>query len=240
MSSNPSHSSWQTSISSAAKNGGVGKSVVSRVIAQYFIDRGQPFLGFDTDRSHGSLLRFYTDYASPVVVDQYESLDTIVEAASEQPDKRILVDLAAQTHDSLVKWMDDSGVLEAAGEAGLTLTYWHVMDSGRDSVDLLKKLLDRFGSRLNYVIVLNQLRGDNFDIFEKSGEKEHALSLHARIITLRRLHENVINKIDAGSTSFWAAKNKSSTETTGLGILERQRVKVWLNHAYEQLDSLHL
>jgi uncharacterized protein YprB with RNaseH-like and TPR domain len=30
------------------------------------------------------------------------------------------------------------------------------------------------------------------------------------------------------------------TETTGLGILERQRVKVWLNHAYEQLDSLHL
>ena len=222
------------------EKGGVGKSVVSRVIAQYFIDREQPFLGFDTDRSHGSLLRFYTDYASPVVVDQYESLDTIVEAASEQPDKRILVDLAAQTHEPLVKWMDDSGVLEAAGEAGLALTYWHVMDSGRDSVDLLKKLLDRFGSRLNYVIVLNQLRGDNFDIFEKSGEKEHVLSLHARIITLRRLHENVINKIDAGSTSFWAAKNKSATETTGLGILERQRVKVWLNHAYEQLDSLHL
>jgi hypothetical protein len=29
--------------------------------------------------------------------------DAIVEAASENPDKRILVDLAAQTHDSLVK-----------------------------------------------------------------------------------------------------------------------------------------
>jgi hypothetical protein len=77
-------------------------------------------------------------------------------------------------------------------------------------VDLLKKLLDRFGSRLNYVIVLNQLRGENFDLFEKSGEREHAQSLHARIISLRRLHEPVINKIDAGSTSFWAAKNKST------------------------------
>ena len=222
------------------EKGGVGKSVVARVVAQYFIDREIPFLGFDTDRSHGSLLRFYSDYASPVVIDKYESLDTIVEAATEQPDKRILVDLAAQTHDPLVKWMDDSGVLEAAGEVGLSVTYWHVMDSGKDSVDLLKKLLNRFGSRMNFILVLNQLRGDNFDIFEKSGAREHALSLHARIITLKRLHETVINKIDACSTSFWAAKNRSASDATGLGMMERQRVKVWLHHAYEQLDDLHL
>jgi hypothetical protein len=219
------------------EKGGVGKSLFARVLAQYFIDKNIPFLGFDTDRSHGSLLRFYTAYASPVVVDQYESLDTIVEAATENLDKRILVDLAAQTHEALVKWMDESGVLEAAGEASLSITYWHVMDSGKDSVDLLKKLLDRFGSRLNYVLVLNQLRGDNFEIFEKSGEKERAWGLHARIVNLKRLHEAVMTKIDAGSTSFWAAKNKSETEVKGLGLLERQRVKLWLRHAYEQIDG---
>ena len=108
------------------EKGGVGKSVVARVVAQYLIDKSIPFLGFDTDRSHGSLLRFYADYASPVVVDRYESLDTIVEAATENPDKRILVDLAAQTHDPLVRWMDDSGVLETADELGLSFHYWHV------------------------------------------------------------------------------------------------------------------
>ncbi len=220
------------------EKGGVGKSVVARVLAQYFIDHSLPFVGFDTDRSHGSLLRFYGDYASPVVVDQYESLDTIVEAATDQPDRRVLVDLAAQTHDALVKWMDESGVLETAGELGLTFTYWHVMDSGKASVDLLKKLLDRFGSRLNYVLVLNQLRGENFDILEKSGEKQRALELNAKVISLRRLHEPVITKIDAGSTSFWAAKNKSETDVKGLGILERQRVKVWLRHAYEQIATV--
>jgi hypothetical protein len=48
----------------------------------------------------------------------------------------------------------------------------------------------------------------------------------------------VITKIDAGSTSFWAAKNKSETEVKGLGLLERQRVKVWLRNAYEQLDTV--
>ena len=49
------------------EKGGVGKSVVARILAQYFIDRQRPFIGFDTDKSHGSLLRFYTDYAAPVV-----------------------------------------------------------------------------------------------------------------------------------------------------------------------------
>ena len=134
--------------------------------------------------------------------------------------------------------MDESGVLEMAGEGGYSLSYWQVMDSGKDSVDLLKKLFDRFGDRLNYVVVLNQLRGDDFGIFERSGEKERAQALNARIISLKRLHEPVINKIDAGSTSFWAAKNRSAADGTSLGILERQRVKMWLNHAYEQIDGV--
>lgn len=217
------------------EKGGVGKSVVARVLAQYFIDHELPFTGFDTDRSHGSLLRFYSDYASPVVVDRYESMDAIVEAAIEHPEKRILVDLAAQTHEPLVKWMDESGVLDMTGEVGVSLHYWHVMDSGKDSVDLLKKLFDRFDSRLNYVLVLNQLRGDNFDQFEKSGEKQRARELNARVVTLKRLHEPVIAKIDEGSTSFWAAKNRSTPDGKGLGLLERQRVKIWLKHAYEEI-----
>jgi len=70
------------------EKGGVGKSLVARVLAQYFIDKGIPFMGFDTDRSHGALLRFYQEFASAVVVDDYESLDVIVEAAAENPGLR--------------------------------------------------------------------------------------------------------------------------------------------------------
>ncbi len=220
------------------EKGGVGKSLVARVLAQYFIDKAIPFMGFDTDRSHGSLLRFYQEFASPVLVDNYESLDVIVEAAAENPGLRILVDLAAQTHDPLVKWMDESGVLDTVQDLGLTLAYWHVMDSGKDSVDLLKKVLDRFGSRLQYVLVLNQVRGETFDIFDKSPEKVRALELGAKTITLRKLHEPVMTKIDAISSSFWAAQNRTVTEPTGLGLLERQRVKVWIRNTYDQLDTV--
>lgn len=217
------------------EKGGVGKSLVARLLAQYLIDHQLPFLGFDSDRSHGALLRFYPGYASPVVIDRYESLDKVIEAAAEDANRRVLVDLAAQTHQPLVKWMEESGMLELAGELGVTVRYWHVMDSGKDSVDLLGRLLERFGAQLSYVLVLNQLRGDDFEIFEKSGHKEQALALGAKLVSLPRLHESAMTRIDARSTSFWAAAHSGDKELTGLGLLERQRVKVWLGRAYAEL-----
>lgn len=220
------------------EKGGVGKSLVARILAQYLIDHDRPFLGFDTDKSHGALMRFYAGYASSVVVDNYESLDAIVEAAVADPERSILVDLAAQTREALTQWMDDSGLVELSSELGLALTYWHVMDSGRDSVDLLKKLLDRFGSRLNYVLVQNHIRGDNFDLLEASGEKQRALELHARVINIRRLHEAAMKKIDSHSSSFWSATQ--NIDAHALGILERQRVKMWLKNAYSEIGTLHV
>src|SRR6201999_2285099 len=100
-------------------------------------DHGMAFIGFDSDRSHGALLRFYSGYASSVVMDRYESLDAIVEAAAEQPERRVLVDLAAQTQEPLTSWMDESQLLEVAPELGLQIRYWHVMDAVPHSVDLL-------------------------------------------------------------------------------------------------------
>lgn len=222
------------------EKGGVGKSVVARLLAQAMIDANLPFLGFDSDRSHGALLRFYTGYASPVLIDSYESLDAIVEAAAEHPERRVLVDLAAQTQERLTQWMEDSQLLEVAPELGLHIRYWHVMDAGKDSVDLLKRLLDRHGSRLNYVLVLNEIRGDDFRILEQSGEKQRALGMGAAIIHLKRLHEMSMMKIDASSASFWAVANKSDADTSGLRLLERQRVKVWLKNAFAEISKVGL
>jgi hypothetical protein len=216
----------------------VGKSLVARLLAQHFIDRGLPFTGFDTDRSHGALMRFYSGYASPVLVDRYEALDAIVEAAVATPGQRVLVDLAAQTHDPLVQWMDDSGVLDLAAESGVLLRYWHVMDSGRDSVDLLARLLDRFGERLNYVLVLNQLRGSDFGALERSGQLARALALHARIVRLKHLHDAVLVKIDASDSSFWAARQAGAEDRARLGLMERQRLKLWLAHAAAEFDAV--
>lgn len=217
------------------EKGGVGKSMMARLLAQYFIDHQWPFIGFDTDRSHSTFSRFYADFAAPVVVDRYEALDRIIESAVEQPDRRVLVDLAAQTHAPLVKWMEDSGVLDVADLSGIALHYWHVMDAGRDSVDLLQRVLDQFGQRVRYVLVLNQLRGSDFSQLETSGLLERARALDARIVTIKQLHNSVMQKIDAHNSSFWSALQSGSP--AGLGLMERQRLKMWLGHAYGEVEK---
>lgn len=218
------------------EKGGVGKSLVARVLAQYFIDRERPFIGFDADKSHGALLRFYADYATPVSIDQFDSLDRIVEAAVAQPDAAVLVDLAAQTQQALVSWIEESNLLELTQEMGIQLTYWHVMDTGRDSVDLLRKLLDTFGGKLDLVVVKNEIRGTDFHQLEQSGELARARELGARVVEIRRLHDATMQKIDGQSSSFWSAIHPTNPSASLVGMLERQRVKSWLNKTYAELE----
>ncbi|WP_031433058.1 P-loop NTPase family protein [Methylomarinum vadi] len=40
------------------EKGGVGKSVMARLLAQYLIDNETPFKVFDADLSHGAMMRY--------------------------------------------------------------------------------------------------------------------------------------------------------------------------------------
>ncbi len=225
------------------EKGGVGKSVVARLLAQYFIDKSRAFTGFDTDRSHASFTRFYADYAAPVVVDSYEGLDAIVgefEATAEGDDaKCVIVDLAAQTAAPLARWIHDSDLINLMHDMGVAVNFWHVADAGKDSVDLLDNLLQTYGQGPNYFIIRNLGRGSDFSQLDRSDAMKNALALGASVITLASLHEASMRKMDRQNTSFWAA----CTTTSGpdaLGMLERQRVRMWLRSSYAALDTLPL
>ena len=219
------------------EKGGVGKSVLARVIAQYCIDRNERFLGFDTDRSHATFMRFYGDFAAQVVIDDFTSLDHIAEAITTNSGRRVLVDLAAQTMPPLQRWLEDADVLSLLAEDYIPVRFWHVMDDGIDSINLLENLVEKFGSKVQYVVVLNHGRGRNFANFQASKAKARALEHGATIIELRGLHEASMRKIDLHNSSFWAAINHRGTEQS-LGILERQRVKVWLQKTYADLSPI--
>jgi hypothetical protein len=220
------------------EKGGVGKSLMARLLAQYFIDHGQPFLAFDCDKTHGALLRFYSSYSSPVIVDDYQSLDVLIELAAADPGRRILVDLAAQSQQPLARWIADSRLLELAPELSLELVYWHVMDNGFDSVQLLRKLLDEFGHKIKLVLVLNQVRGERFELLEASGQRTRAEQWGARTMSLQRLADATMHKIDANSRSFWSALNNANGAEGTLGLLEQQRLWVWVKRVYEEIDRI--
>lgn len=225
------------------EKGGVGKSVAARVLAQYFIDRGHPFKGFDTDRSHTTFARFYADFASPVVVDTYEGLDQIAGVFEEVPavgvQPSVIVDLAAQTAAPVARWMRDSDVLALLGSMGVTVNFWHIADAGKDSVDLLDRLINTYGAGPNYFVVKNEGRGNDFSQLESSPALKKALALGGQLITLWQLHEASMRKIDRRNASFWAAIH-NKTGPDALGMLERERVKNWLRGTYATLDTLPL
>ncbi|MEX1114439.1 MAG: hypothetical protein WEB53_04270 [Akkermansiaceae bacterium] len=222
------------------EKGGVGKSVMARVLAQYCIDRNIPFQGFDSDRSHSSFMRFYEGFAEHVGLEDFQSLDRLAESALRGVGVQVLVDLAAQSSSSLRGWMDDTGVLELFREAGVMVNCWHILDDGRDSLEMLGRLLEDFKTEARYVVVLNHGRGARFNAFHASPQKIRAMELGAKIIELPKLHEGSMRQVDHSNSSFWAAIHASEDGNQLLGILDRQRVKVWLRRIYSELDSLGL
>ncbi len=217
------------------EKGGVGKSMTARVLAQYYIDHQWPFLGFDCDASHGTFSRFYQDYASAVVVGDDDSLDGMLSAVEEHPERDLIIDLAAQSAQPINRWVEETDVFGLLNELGMQVVWWHVMDDGADSVTLLEQVLDRYQEQpVSIVVVQNLGRGDSFERFQQSRVYQQAVAQEAAVIELPRLHTKLTQKIDFNNSSFWAVANNRSL----MNIAERQRMKVWLRKSYEQLEKL--
>jgi hypothetical protein len=211
------------------EKGGVGKSVVARLLAQYFIDHSMPFTVVDADRSHGAMKRFYSDYSNEGDLDDFETTDLILQLALDS-DQRVLVDLPAQSDRLLANWMNKNGIVELAAEHQIPITFWHVMDDGKDSLSLLHASLTNYGSSVNHCVVKNFGRGTNFSAFDKSDTKNLVLQLNGKLVTIDELHKPTMQKIDQSNSSFWNAINGKEN----LGIIERHRVKVWQRNAYKE------
>lgn len=217
------------------EKGGVGKSMTSRLLAQYLIDAEKPFIGFDSDQSHGSFSRFYADYASPLIVSDFNSLDKVVILADENPESDLIIDLAAQTSVPFGQWVEESDSLTLLHELGNHIFLWHVMDDGADSMQLLDRLLDTYPQDFIQFVVVNNLgRGSDFEPFMESETFSKAVVRKAIFIILAKLQSQLVQAIDFNNTSFWAAANNPEVMNT----IERSRVRVWLKKNYEQFDKL--
>lgn len=217
------------------EKGGVGKSMTARLLAQYHIDRQRPFLGFDSDASHGTFSRFYGEFASPVIVGDDESLDGILQACETDPDQDLIIDLAAQTSSRLGQWIEETDVFGLLDELGYQVCLWHVMDDGADSIALLEEVLERYSRpELQWFIVMNLGRGSDFSELRESAALQRAQEREARLFELGKLHPKLTHKVDFANASFWAAANNREM----MNIAERQRMRVWLRNNYSQLDRL--
>lgn len=62
---------------------------------------------------------YRVDFAAPMPLDAHDSLDRIIEAAAENPARRVLVELAVQTQTGLTRWVCEAGPFAASHDLGL-------------------------------------------------------------------------------------------------------------------------
>ncbi len=216
------------------EKGGVGKSVVSRLLAQWCVDRSAPFAAIDADASHGSLVRSYGEFTQPVDLEVFASADEIVNRAL-GAERTVVVDLPAQSVRALERWIDSADVLRFAQEAGIRLVLWHVSDGTFDSVRDLEKTLDRWGDAFQYVAVKNQGRTKDFSLFDESDGRRRVEQMGGSIIELPELDSAAMARIDRSGLSFWNAANG----TTGhLAPLQRERTRLWLGRCFKAFGSV--
>lgn len=221
------------------EKGGVGKSMTARILCQLLIDRQTSFRAFDADRSHPTLSRYYGDFCEPVDTNVFDDLDRIVTALEAGP-QTIVVDLPAQSDHRLYRWLNESGVAELCAELGFRLVRWHVMDDGKDSLNLLASLMGNPLPETDYVIAQNLGRGREFDWINASPITAKALRMGAKRVQIPELHASTMSKIDRIDASFWAAvHNEDESLGPCLNVVERSRVKVWLRRAYEEMGRAH-
>jgi hypothetical protein len=218
------------------EKGGVGKSLTSRLVAQFYIDHKIPFVAFDGDASHGTLHRTYAEVTEPLRLDDDESLDRIAEHALD-PDRRVLVDLPAQASRALRTWIEGADVLAFAREHRIAIHLWHVTDGGYDSVQLLGNLTREYDKDLRTIVVRNHGRSHDFSQLDESEALASVRGLGGHVIDLPELQAAAMYRIDRHGSSFWAAVNDTESELR-LPPLDRRRVRKWLQDAYQQLDRL--
>jgi len=219
------------------EKGGVGKSVVARLLCQFCIDKGLPFAAVDADGSHGTMARHYGDYAHPVDLGRFESADEILTLATEA-DRRVVVDLPAQSHRALSAWIKQTGAVEIAAESGVKLVFWHVIDDGKDSLITLQRLFADLGGAFRYCVVKNAGRGGkDFSLFDGSDARARASELGAVVVELPELHAAAMQKIDRLDASFWAAAHNREFGADTFTRMDRQRVAVWLAACYAQFEA---
>jgi hypothetical protein len=218
------------------EKGGVGKSLVARLLSQWFIDRSAPFAAVDADVSHATLLRSYGAYGQAADLEDFASADEIINRAL-AADRAVVVDLPAQSSRSLERWIRSADVLRFAREAGIRLTLWHVTDGTVDSVKDLERTLERWGDAFAYIAVRNHGRAKDFAYFDDSDARKRLEERGGRVIDLPELDGATMTRVDRASASLWGAAHNAEGDGA-LPPLQRQRARMWLERCYESLRAL--
>jgi hypothetical protein len=218
------------------EKGGVGKTTVARVIADFLNSKDTTFRAFDAEGNTGQLLRFHPSETASVDVSNAATIAPVLDYVMEPGGKKIaLVDLGARSGEDVKSWLYRGGALEEAEAGRLGITVIYVLGGAVDSVGHLKECYTALGRDVSYVIVKNFGVAGKFDVYDQSNVRKDLLSVGAREIDFPALDGSVYQSVDRASISFNAFADGIGGN---FGYTERRYCRTWLRECFGALEEV--
>lgn len=218
-----------------ADKGGVGKTMVCRVLIDYLRTRGAAPSMIDTEPAPGVLSRFWPE-AKLINVDkvagQMKVFDQIGAA------KVTVVDIRAGLLSPTLAAMRDVGLLQDATNGELTIAVLHVLGPTVASLSEVERVSAVLGDAPRYFLVKNYVNDSEF--FEWEGKRFADLSDSATaMVIVPHLNELACETLEAEGVSheaFVANRNARGQEQINSRTL-RGYVRHWLDQVYANMDQ---
>ncbi|MBW4635419.1 MAG: mobilization protein [Iphinoe sp. HA4291-MV1] len=216
------------------EKGGVGKSLFTRTMIQYCLDKNLPFVPVETDRSNPDVAGVYKGICQYAVFTENErqsdKADKIFEMAIDKP---VIVNLAAQTHRAVKDWISRNQLIELGHSQGVSFCKWFVSTGGYDSLNLFIQSVNSYGNKIPHIFVRNLGLCDDWEHVEEDSAIQKLIKKYKiKSIDFPKLAYKERNIIDQKRLTFAEAR-----EYKEFGVISKQRVVNFLKAAYAAFDS---
>src|SRR6266403_4405024 len=226
--------------------GGVGKSLISAILSQYLLSRGQDVHGIDADPVNQTLSEYRGLAVSCLKllkdgsVDQRE-FDLLMERFLTESGT-FVVDTGASTFIPLWHYILENDALDYLREKGKRVFVHSVITGGQslnDTLDGFEQLAETTREK-NIVVWLNEYFGavlpDGQPFREMPVCKKHANKVHGSVAIVRRTADTFgrdVEEMIRQKMTFQEALNDNS-----FTIMAKQRLRVIQRELFAQLDAI--
>ena len=225
-----------------ADKGGVGKTMVSRTLLDYFAHRQVRTRAFDTEVPRGTLKRFHPDVTEVVdinhVPDQMRIFDTV-----NSTDATIsLIDVSAGLLSPTLRALRNIGFIEAAEKGHLTLVLFHMLGPSIASLDEIAETADYLGDA-KYLMVKNFINDTHFFEWDEATYASYFKRVPEAVeIKIPKLVEMATEQVELASVPFatFIDNKKQSGDPASYSFVLRGYVRHWLGNVWAEYDRIGL
>lgn len=225
--------------------GGVGKTFVSSIFAQFAKKSGKDTLCLDTDPVNASFTGFKSLNVKPIDIMSGNSLDigkfdNLIEIIL-ATDSNIVIDTGASTFLPLSSYLEDSNAISILMDSGKKVLLHVVLTGGQsqnDSLTGLSGIAKRLGQKAPILIWANEFFGPVIDLEETMIFKENA----HKIMSVITIHER--QKATFGKDIAQMLERKLTFDeaigSVDFNTMAKQRIKITRDAIFTQLEGLPL